>query len=334
MIIAVDAMGGDHAPREIVRGAVQAFRENGFSLILVGQEPRIREEMAAADASGYDIRVVHASEVVEMCDVPGVALKKKKDSSIRVGINLVAEGKADAFVSAGNSGAVMVGGLLILKKVPGIDRPAITATIPSPHGPIVLIDAGANVDCKAAHLLQFAVMGEVYARKFLNIPVPRIAVVSIGEEDSKGNDVTRETCELIRRTGLKFVGNAEGRDFFTGKADVFVCDGFVGNVAVKTMEGMAQAFGPFLKTEIDKSLLARAGVLLAMGAIRNLRKRLDYAEYGGAPLLGVRGGVMICHGSSDQRAIKNAIRAAATMARFGLDEEIARAISVHIPAPA
>ncbi len=334
MIIAVDAMGGDHAPREIVRGAVQAFRENGFSLILVGQEPRIREEMAAADASGYDIRVVHASEVVEMCDVPGVALKKKKDSSIRVGINLVAEGKADAFVSAGNSGAVMVGGLLILKKVPGIDRPAITATIPSPHGPIVLIDAGANVDCKAAHLLQFAVMGEVYARKFLNIPVPRIAVVSIGEEDSKGNDVTRETCELIRRTGLKFVGNAEGRDFFTGKADVFVCDGFVGNVAVKTMEGMAQAFGPFLKTEIDKSLLARAGVLLAMGAIRNLRKRLDYAEYGGAPLLGVRGGVMICHGSSDQRAIKNAIRAAATMARFGLDEEIARAISVHMPAPA
>jgi len=334
MIIAVDAMGGDHAPREIVRGAVQAFRENGFSLILVGQEPRIREEMAAADASGYDIRVVHASEVVEMCDVPGVALKKKKDSAIRVGINLVAEGKADAFVSAGNSGAVMVGGLLILKKVPGIDRPAITATIPSPHGPIVLIDAGANVDCKAAHLLQFAVMGEVYARKFLNIPVPRIAVVSIGEEDSKGNDVTRETCELIRRTGLKFVGNAEGRDFFTGKADVFVCDGFVGNVAVKTMEGMAQAFGPFLKTEIDKSLLARAGVLLAMGAIRNLRKRLDYAEYGGAPLLGVRGGVMICHGSSDQRAIKNAIRAAATMARFGLDEEIARAISVHIPAPA
>jgi len=334
MNIAVDAMGGDHAPREIVRGAVQAFRENGFSLILVGQEPRIREEMAAADASGYDIRVVHASEVVEMCDVPGVALKKKKDSSIRVGINLVAEGKADAFVSAGNSGAVMVGGLLILKKVPGIDRPAITATIPSPHGPIVLIDAGANVDCKAAHLLQFAVMGEVYARKFLNIPVPRIAVVSIGEEDSKGNDVTRETCELIRRTGLKFVGNAEGRDFFTGKADVFVCDGFVGNVAVKTMEGMAQAFGPFLKTEIDKSLLARAGVLLAMGAIRNLRKRLDYAEYGGAPLLGVRGGVMICHGSSDQRAIKNAIRAAATMARFGLDEEIARAISVHIPAPA
>jgi glycerol-3-phosphate acyltransferase PlsX len=177
-------------------------------------------------------------------------------------------------------------------------------------------------------------MGEVYARKFLGIPNPRIAVVSIGEEDSKGTDVTRETCELIRQTGLRFVGNAEGRDFFTGKADVFVCDGFVGNVAVKTMEGMAQAFGPFLKTEIDKSLLAKAGVVLARGAIRNVRKRLDYAEYGGAPLLGVRGGVMICHGSSDQKAIKNAIRAAGAMARFGLDEEIARSISTRGPVPA
>ena len=334
MKIAVDAMGGDHAPREVVRGAIQAGRENGFSLILVGQEPRIREELAAADYSGTDIEIVHASEVVEMCDVPGVALKKKKDSSIRVGLTLVAEGKADTFVSAGNSGAVMVGGLLILKKVPGVDRPAITATIPSPHGPIVLIDVGANVDCKPAHLLQFAFMGEVYARKFLEIPNPRIAVVSIGEEDSKGTDVTRETCELIRKTGLRFVGNAEGRDFFTGKADVFVCDGFVGNVAVKTMEGMAQAFGPFLKTEIDKSLLAKAGVVLARGAIRNVRKRLDYAEYGGAPLLGVRGGVMICHGASDQRAIKNAIRAAGAMARFGLDEEIARSISMRGPVPA
>jgi glycerol-3-phosphate acyltransferase PlsX len=334
MKIAVDAMGGDHAPREIVRGAIQAFRENGFSLILVGQEPRIREELALIGFSGTGVEIVHASEVVEMCDIPGVALKKKKDSSIRVGISLVAEGKADTFVSAGNSGAVMVGGLLILKKVPGVDRPAITATIPTPHGPIVLIDAGANVDCKAAHLLQFAFMGEVYARKFLGIPKPRIAVVSNGEEDSKGTDVTRETCELIRQAGLRFAGNAEGRDFFSGKADVFVCDGFVGNVAVKTMEGMAQAFGPFLKTEIDKSLLAKAGVVLARGAIRSLRKRLDYAEYGGAPLLGVRGGVMICHGSSDQRAIKNAIRAAGAMARFGLDEEIARAISVRGPVPA
>ncbi|MEW6720282.1 MAG: phosphate acyltransferase PlsX [Thermodesulfobacteriota bacterium] len=333
MKIAVDAMGGDHAPREVVRGSVQAIRENGLSVILVGQEPRIREELGAAGVSAEGVEIVHASEVVEMCDVPGVALKKKKDSSIRVGISLVSEGKADFFVSAGNSGAVMVGGLMILKKIPGIDRPAITATIPTPHGPIVLIDAGANVDCKPAHLLQFAVMGEVYARKFLGIPAPRIAVVSIGEEDTKGTDVTRETCDLIRQTGLRFVGNAEGRDFFAGKADVFVCDGFVGNVAVKTMEGMAQAFGPFLRAEIEKSLLAKAGVVLAHGAIRNVRKKLDYAEYGGAPLLGVRGGVMICHGASDQKAIKNAVKAAASMARFGLDDEIARSIAKHGQSP-
>ncbi len=327
MKIAVDAMGGDHAPREVVRGAIQAARENGFSPILVGQEPRIREELAAADLSGLDIEVVHASEVVEMCDVPGIALRKKKDSSIRVGLSLVAEGRAVSFVSAGNSGAVMAGGLLVLKKIPGIDRPAIGATVPTPHGTIVLIDAGANVDCKPAHLSQFAFMGEAYARKFIGIPNPRVAVVSIGEEDSKGTDLTRETCELLRQTGLRFVGNAEGRDFFSGKADVFVCDGFVGNVVVKTMEGLATAFGPFLKTEIDKSLLAKAGLLLARGAIRNFKKRLDYAEVGGWPLLGVRGGVMICHGSSDHRAIKNAIRAAGTMARFGVEEEIARSIA-------
>jgi glycerol-3-phosphate acyltransferase PlsX len=327
MKIAVDAMGGDHAPREVVRGAIQAARENGFSSILVGQEDRIREELAAVDSSGVDIEVVHASEVVEMCDVPGIALRKKRDSSIRVGLSLVAEGRASSFVSAGNSGAVMAGGLLILKKVPGIDRPAITATIPTPHGTVVLIDAGANVDCKPAHLCQFAFMGEAYARKYLGIASPRVAVLSIGEEDSKGTDLTRETCELIRQTGLRFMGNAEGRDFFTGKADVFVCDGFVGNIVVKTMEGLAMAFGPFLKAEIDKSLLAKAGLLLARGAIRNFKKRLDYAEVGGWPLLGVRGGVMICHGSSDQRAIKNAIRAAGTMARFGVDEEIARSIA-------
>ncbi|MBP2674795.1 MAG: fatty acid/phospholipid synthesis protein PlsX [Deltaproteobacteria bacterium] len=326
MKIAVDAMGGDHAPREVVRGAIQAFREHGFPVILVGQEDRIRQELAAVDSSGADIEIVHASEVVEMCELPGIALKKKKDSSIRVGISLVAEGKAHSFVSAGNSGAVMGGGLLILKKIQGIDRPAIAAAIPTPHGPVVLIDAGANVDCKPAHLVQFAFMGEAYARKFLGISDPRVAVVSIGEEDSKGTDLTRETCELLRQTGLRFVGNAEGRDFFSGKADVFVCDGFVGNVVVKTMEGLAMAFGPFLKAEIDKSILAKAGLLLARGALRNFKKRLDYAETGGWPLLGVRGGVMICHGSSDQKAIKNAIRAAGSMASFGLDEEIARSI--------
>jgi len=263
MKIAVDAMGGDHAPREVVRGAVESARSNGLSLILVGQEERVRAELRAVDTSGADIEVVHASEVVEMCDVPGIVLRKKRDSSIRVGLQLVADGKASSFISAGNSGAVMAGGLLILKKIHGVDRPAIAATIPTPHGPVVLIDAGANVDCKPAHLLQFGYMGEVYARMILGISRPRVGVVSIGEEDSKGTDLTRDTCDLFRRTGLNFVGNAEGRDFFAGKADVFVCDGFVGNVAIKTMEGMATAIGQFLKEEINKSALAKVGALLA-----------------------------------------------------------------------
>jgi len=329
MKIAVDAMGGDHAPREVVRGAIGAAREDGLSLILVGQEDRVREELRAADASGTDIEVVHASEVVEMCDGPGIALRKKRDSSIRVGLSLVAEGKAASFLSAGNSGAVMAGGLLILKKIRGVDRPAIAATIPTPHGPVVLIDAGANVDCKPAHLLQFGHMGETYARKILGISRPRVGVLSIGEEDSKGTDLTRDTGDLFRRTGLRFVGNVEGRDFFAGKADVFVCDGFVGNVALKTMEGMAQALGQFLKEEIAKSPMAKLGALLAEGAIRGVKKRLDYEEYGGAPLLGVRGGIVICHGSSGERAIKNGIRAAGSLARFEVDEEIARSISTR-----
>ncbi len=333
MKIAVDAMGGDHAPREVVRGAIQAAREHGLSLILVGREERIREELRSVDASGADIEVVHASETVEMCDVPGIALRKKRDSSIRVGLALVADGKASSFVSAGNSGAVMAGGLLILKKIRGIDRPAIAATIPTPHGPVVLIDAGANVDCKPAHLLQFGHMGEVYSRMILRVRRPRVGVLSIGAEESKGTDLTRETCDLFRRTGLRFEGNVEGRDFFTGRADVFVSDGFVGNVALKTMEGMAQALGQFLKEEIAKSSIAKVGALLAERAIRDVKKRLDYAEYGGAPLLGVRGGVFICHGSSDERAIRNGIRAAGSLARCGVDEEIARSVASHGHAP-
>jgi glycerol-3-phosphate acyltransferase PlsX len=327
MKIAVDAMGGDHAPREVVRGAVQAAREMDLPVVLVGREELLREELRSLGAGEETIEVVHASEVVEMCEVPGVAIRKKKHSSIRVGLNLVAEGDVSAFVSAGNSGAVMAGALYILRKIRGIDRPAITATIPTPTGPIVLIDAGANVGCKPAHLLQFGFMGDAYAKKILGIPHPRIGLVSIGEEDSKGTDLTRETGALFRRTGLNFVGNVEGRDFFVGKADVFVCDGFVGNVALKTMEGMASALGHFLKDEIGKSALAKLGVLLAGGAIRQVKKRLDYTEYGGAPLLGVKGGVVICHGASDAKAIKNAIRSAGSLHRCGVEEEIAVSVA-------
>jgi glycerol-3-phosphate acyltransferase PlsX len=327
MKIAVDAMGGDHAPLEVIQGAVQASQEMDLPIVLVGREELLRDELRSLGVGIGKIEVVHASEVVEMCEAPGVAFRKKKHSSIRVGLNLVAEGKASAFVSAGNSGAVMAGALYVLRKIRGIDRPAITATIPTPSGPIVLIDAGANVGCKPAHLLQFGFMGDAYAKKILGISRPRIGLVSIGEEDSNGTDLTRETGALFRRTGLNFVGNVEGRDFFIGKADVFVCDGFVGNVALKTMEGMASALGQFLKNEIEKSAMAKLGVLLAGGAIRQVKKRMDYTEYGGAPLLGVKGGVVICHGSSDAKAMKNAIRSAGSLHRCGVEEEIAVSVA-------
>jgi glycerol-3-phosphate acyltransferase PlsX len=309
----------------VIRGAVQASRELDLPIVLVGREEILRDELRSLGADGEKIDVEHASEVVEMCETPGVAIRKKKDSSIRVGLNLVAEGKSSAFVSAGNSGAVMAGALYVLRKIRGIDRPAITATIPTPSGPIVLIDAGANVGCKPAHLVQFGAMGDAYARKILGISHPRIGLVSIGQEDSKGTDLTRETGALFRKTSLNFVGNVEGRDFFVGKADVFICDGFVGNVALKTMEGMATALGQFLKHEIQKSAMAKLGVLLAGGAIRQVKKRMDYTEYGGAPLLGVKGGVVICHGASDAKAIKNGIRCAESLLRGGVEEEIAAA---------
>lgn len=319
-------MGGDHAPREVVQGAVQAARDYDLPVLLVGHSGAIEEELRRLGPAGRKVEVVHASEVVEMKEVPGAALRKKKDSSLRVGLNLVAEGKASSFVSAGNSGAVMGGALLILRKIRGIERPAIAVAIPTPKGPVVLIDAGANVECRPSQLFQFGVMGETYARRILGVPKPRVGLVSIGEEESKGNELTRETVSLFRKSGLCFVGNVEGRDFFEGRADVFVCDGFVGNVILKTMEGMAVALGHFLREEIRKSLLAQVGALFAGGAIRSVRKRLDYEEYGGAPLLGVRGGVVICHGASRARAIQNAVRMAGSMHRFGVEEEIARAV--------
>jgi len=327
MNLAVDAMGGDLAPREVVRGALQAARAYDLRILLVGVEEQIREEIRAAGGSAGRIEVVHAPDVVGMDDILSVAIRKKRESSIRVGLNLVAEGAADSFLSAGNTGAVMGGALLVLKKIRGVDRPALGATIPTPTGPIVLIDAGANVGCKPAHLVQFGLMGETYARKVLGILRPRVGLLSIGEEETKGTDLTRETSALFRKTGLSYVGNMEGRDFFADRADVFVCDGFVGNVALKTMEGMAVALGHFLKEEILKSSMAKVGAVLAGKAIRMVRDRLDYAENGGAPLLGVRGGVVVCHGASDSRAIRNAIRAAGSMHTAGVEEEIARSIA-------
>jgi glycerol-3-phosphate acyltransferase PlsX len=326
MKVVVDAMGGDLAPAEIVRGAVLAASEYNIPIMLTGRAEETARYLKKYDTASLPIEVVDAPEVIEMDEQPGVAFRKKKKSSINVGLNLVGEGKAQSFVSAGNSGAVMAGSIFILRNITGVERPAIATPIPTPLGRVVLIDAGANVDCKPLNLVQFALMGEVYAKSILNIPNPRIVVLSYGEEKQKGNDLTKETGRLLETLDINFLGNAEGRDLFTDRADVFVCDGFVGNLVLKSLEGLAVAVGEFIRDEFKKSILAMLGYLLAKPALRRMRKKVDYSEYGGAPLLGVNGGIVICHGSSNALAIKNAIKVAAGLHAFGLEEEIKRKV--------
>ncbi len=311
MKIVVDAMGGDHAPHEIVRGAVLAADEFDIPVILTGRKEEIQGCLTQFDTRSLPIEIVDATEVIEMGEKPGSAFRKKKKSSINVGLNMVGDGTAQSFVSAGNSGAVMAGSIFILKSIPGVDRPAIATTLPTPNGRIVLIDAGANVDCKPLNLAQFGIMGEVYGQRILNIPNPRVAILSNGEEISKGNEMTKESFRLLNRLDLNFIGNLEGRDLFSDRADVFVCDGFVGNLTLKSLEGLAVAVGDFIKGELQKSYIALVGYILMKPALKRMWKRMDYTEYGGAPLLGVNGGIVICHGSSNGLAIKNAVKVAA-----------------------
>jgi glycerol-3-phosphate acyltransferase PlsX len=327
MKVVVDAMGGDLAPAEIVRGAVLAASEYNVPIILAGRKGETSRYINNYDTSSLPIEMVDAPEVISMDEQPGVAFRKKKNSSINIGLNLVGEGLAQSFVSAGNSGAVMAGSIFILKNIPGVDRPAIATPIPTPLGKIVLIDAGANVDCKPLNLAQFALMGEVYAKSILNIMDPRIAILSYGEERQKGNDLTKESGKILEMLHINFIGNAEGRDLFADRADVFVCDGFVGNLVLKSLEGLAVAVGDFIKNEFRKSILAMMGYLLAKPALKRMRRKVDYSEYGGAPLLGVNGGIVICHGSSNSLAIKNAIKVAAGLHAFGLEEEIKRKVA-------
>ncbi|MFZ5590653.1 MAG: phosphate acyltransferase PlsX [Bacillota bacterium] len=321
MNIAVDAMGGDFAPSETVRGALLAARQDGLRPILVGDEEKIYAELEGPDRSL--VEVVHAPEVIGMDESPAVAVRRKKNSSIVRAVQLVREGRAAAMVSAGNTGAVMAAGLLGLGRIKGIDRPAIASVLPTRRGKVVLLDAGANVDCEPHHLLQFALMGYLYARDVLGVSDPRVGLLNIGEEECKGNSLTQAAFSLLKESGLNFVGNVEGRDIFPGQADVVVCDGFVGNVVLKTSEGLAMTLLGMLKDALGVSWLSRLGALLSLPALQDLRRRLDYAEYGGAPLLGVNGAVVIGHGSSDARAIRNALRFAASAAQSRLVEKIA-----------
>ena len=289
-----------------------------FQLFWVGDQVRLEEALSRYPVSGLDITIQHASEIVGMHDSPSDAVRKKKDSSVRVAFDLLRRGDVHAVVSAGNSGATMAVGMFLLKRIPGIDRPAIATILPNKKSQTVLLDGGANVDCKPVHLAQFGTMGAVYAKFMLGKDRPKVGILSNGEEESKGNELAREAHKLLKQSTLNYVGFVEGRDIFSGDVDVVVCDGFVGNVVLKVSEGLSDAIGDMLKGEIKQRFLAKLGYLLARSAFRAFKKKVDYAEYGGAPLLGIQGTGMICHGGSNARAIKNAIH----MARESVSQRI------------
>lgn len=318
--IAVDAMGGDHAPKAEVEGAIRAVRSLGVRVILVGPQETLKRELDQhAGARFLPIQVVHASEHVTMADNAIRAVRGKRDSSIRVAFRLIREGAAQGLVSAGNTGAVMVTARMVLGMVPGVDRPALASAFPTLKGtPAVMVDVGANVDCTPQMLAQFAMMGDIYSRLIFQTPNARVGLLSIGEEEHKGNELTRNAARLIRALPLNFIGNVEGRDLYTGTADVIVCDGFIGNVALKVSEGMVDVIKHMLQESLRATITRQIGFVLSRAAYVDFKKRVDYSEYGGAPLLGVRGVCIICHGRSNANAFKNAIRVAAQFASADL----------------
>jgi len=323
-------MGGDHGPAVVVEGAVAASREFGASVILVGDKAAVEREVLRLDAHALDVQIRHTSQVVGMAESPSHALRRKRDSSLRVAAELVKEGTAGAFVSAGNTGAAMAISMFVIGVLPGVDRPAIAAVLPNLRRFTILLDAGANVNPKPWHLLQFAVMGHVYARDILGFDSPRVGLLSVGEEEGKGNDLTREAYELLKESSLNFVGNVEGRDIYNGACDVVVTDGFTGNVALKISESLAEMLGSMLKEELLRDVRSKLGAKLAMPAFERFRRRIDYTEMGGAPLLGIDGAAIICHGASPVKAIKNAVRVAQEWATAGLNEHIKAAIEAEV----
>jgi glycerol-3-phosphate acyltransferase PlsX len=337
MKIVLDAMGGDHAPGVVIDGAVQAVKELNVEIVLVGRQDQINKELARHDTAGLSI--VHADQVIEMEEHVD-AVKRKRESSIRVGMRLVREKQADAFVSAGNSGAVMASAIFDVRRIRGIKRPALATIYPGAPTPVLLIDNGANTDPTAENLVQFAQMGAIYVARLWNIDNPRVAIVSNGEEADKGNKLVRETFPRLQASGLNFVGNAEGKDVTKGIADVVVTDGFTGNVMIKLSEGLVSFLARYLKHELTGNVLSKLalalmipgllltlpGILLLLPALSRIAKRMDYAEYGGAPLLGVDGVVIIAHGRSNAKAIKNAVR----IARDSVNSELVKVIKQGI----
>lgn len=309
VVIAVDAMGGDNAPFEIVKGAVEAAKEINYKIALVGREEDINSELERYSYDRNKISVVNAAEVIETCEVPTVAIRKKKDSSMVVGLNMVKKGEAAAFVSAGNTGALLTGATVIIGRIPGVERPALGTMIPTEKGMSLLIDAGANVDAKPNYLVQFAKMGSVYVENIFGVASPRVGLINIGVESEKGNALVKETYSLLNEAeGINFAGNLEARDISLGEVDVMVADAFVGNVVLKLMEGFGKTILKLIKKEIMSDILSKLGAVMAAGAFKRIKKYFDYADVGGAPFLGLKALVVKAHGNSDARAVKGAIK--------------------------
>ena len=331
MKIVVDAMGGDHAPEAVVEGAVLAAREYNTKIILTGLTERIQAELDKHDPDHtLPIEIVHAEQVVEMHDIPGKALRSKKKSSMKVGLDLVKQGVGAAFLSAGNTGAVLAYSTVILRPVKGVDRPAIAIQLPTSKGISILLDAGANVDCKTNQLFQFGIMGHVFAEYILGKENPSVGLLSIGEEDGKGNEIVKETFQMLKNSHINFIGNLEGKEVYQGNADVIVCDGFTGNVALKISESLAEMIGSNLKLMFQSNWLSKLGYLLLKPKLVEFKKKVDHSETGGAPLLGVNGVVIIAHGSSSPKAIKNAINRAQELSEKNIIEHIKQDIELNL----
>ena len=332
MAIAVDAMGGDSPLTVQIEAALQAISELGTDVVLVGAEDQIKEVLKQHSFDQNKLRIVNSTETVEMNDSPATALRQKKNSSIKVAVDLLATGEADAVVSAGNTGAAMATAKFVLKSVEGIERPAIATLMPSIHRnhPFVLLDIGANTDCKPLYLFQFALMGDAYARTLLHLDNPRVALLNNGEEEGKGYLQLKETYDLLKQSTLNFTGNIEGKSMFKDIVDVVVCDGFIGNIALKVAEGTFDFVRSVLREEVDNTLLAKIGYQAMKGPFKALRQRADYSEVGGAPLLGVNGIVIICHGSSRVHTIRNAIKHAQECAEQKLNEKISLEVSENL----
>src|SRR5579862_654250 len=334
-VIALDALGTDRAPKPEIEGAIHAARHFGTRVILVGPEQQLKAELSRYRwTSRLPIEIVHASEVITMEDKAAQAVRSKRDSSMWVGVRLVRDGIASGFVSAGNTGAAMATAKMVLGALPGVDRPALAAVFPTALGTgAMLLDVGANVDCKPHNLEQFAVMGEIYFRSIFGTKRPTVGLLSIGEEESKGNELTRESFQLLKQLPLNFVGNVEGRDLYNGEVDVIVTDGFVGNVALKTSEGVANLIRTLLKESLKETITRQVGYMLSRSAFSDFKKRIDHTEYGGAPLLGVKGVCIITHGSSNANAIKNAVRVAAEFSQRHINQSIEQGLAALRPAP-